>query len=154
MHCHGENGQQAEGFNWDRMPDPRPRDLSEDAAMSTFSDKEIFDTVSREMRDTSLQEVNDDMNYFAVATMPTFKYTLSEEEIWAVVGYVRTLHGCDFSWNMMLKEEKLDVRSPSLAILKMRNMTKPITVLRTKLLPNSEAERRDAESRGRRRSRR
>ena len=50
MHCHGENGQQAEGFNWDRMPDPRPRDLSEDAAMSTFSDKEIFDTISREMR--------------------------------------------------------------------------------------------------------
>ncbi|MEE9233207.1 MAG: c-type cytochrome, partial [Nitrospirales bacterium] len=48
-HCHGENGYQAEGFNWERMPDPRPRDLSEDAAMSTFSDKEIFDTISREM---------------------------------------------------------------------------------------------------------
>jgi len=108
MHCHGENGQQAEGFNWDRMPDPRPRDLSEDATMSTFSDKEIFDTISREMRDTSLQEVNDDMNYFAVATMPTFKYTLSEEEIWAVVGYVRTLHGGDFSFDLESRRQQLE----------------------------------------------
>lgn len=93
MHCHGENGQQGEGFNWDRMPDPRPRDLSESAAMSTFSDEEIFNTISRDMRDTTLQDVLDDENYFAVATMPTFKYTLSEEELWAIVGYVRTLHG-------------------------------------------------------------
>ena len=93
MHCHGENGYQAEGFNWGRMPDPRPRDLSESAAMSTFSDEEIFNEISREMRDTSLQEVIDDDNYFAVATMPTFKYTLSEEELWAIVSYVRTLHG-------------------------------------------------------------
>ena len=93
MHCHGENGQQGEGFNWERMPDPRPRDLSESAAMSTFSDEEIFNTISRDMRDTTLQDVLDDENYFAVATMPTFKYTLSEEELWAIVGYVRTLHG-------------------------------------------------------------
>ncbi len=107
-HCHGENGYQAEGFNWDRMPDPRPRDLSEDAAMSTFSDKEIFDTISREMRDTSLQEVNDDMNYFAVATMPTFKYTLSEQELWAVVGFVRTLHGGDFSFDLESRRQQLE----------------------------------------------
>lgn len=100
MHCHGENGQQAEGFNWDRMPDPRPRDLSESAAMSTFSDEEIFNTISREMRDTSLQEVNDDENYFAVATMPTFKYTLSEKDLWAIVGYVRTLHGGSLEYDV------------------------------------------------------
>lgn len=108
MHCHGENGQQAEGFNWDRMPDPRPRDLSEDTTMSTFSDKEIFDTISRDMRDTSLQEVNDDMNYFAVATMPTFKYTLSEEEIWAVVGYVRTLHGGSLEYDVEGRKAQLE----------------------------------------------
>ncbi len=108
MHCHGENGQQAEGFNWDRMPDPRPRDLSEDTTMSTFSDKEIFDTISRDMRDTSLQEVNDDMNYFAVATMPTFKYTLSEEEIWAVVGYVRTLHGGSLEYDVEGRQAQLE----------------------------------------------
>lgn len=108
MHCHGENGQQAEGFNWERMPDPRPRDLSEDSAMSTFTDEEIFNTISREMRDTSLQEVNDDENYFAVATMPTFKYTLSEKEIWGIVGYVRTLHGGSFEYDVEGRKTQLE----------------------------------------------
>lgn len=108
MHCHGENGQQQEGFNWGRMPDPRPRDLSEDAAMSTFADKEIFDTISRDMRDTSLQEVLDDENYFAVSTMPTFKYTLSEEELWAVVGYVRTLHGGSLTFDVDGRKAELE----------------------------------------------
>lgn len=108
MHCHGENGRQQEGFNWGRMPDPRPRDLSEDAAMSTFSDKEIFDTISRDMRDTSLQEVLDDENYFAVSTMPTFKYTLSEEELWGVVGYVRTLHGGSLTFDVDGRKAELE----------------------------------------------
>lgn len=108
MHCHGETGQQGEGFNWERMPDPRPRDLSESAAMSTFSDEEIFNTISREMRDTSLQEVNDDANYFAVATMPTFKYTLSEKEIWAIVGYVRTLHGGSLEYDIEGRKTQLE----------------------------------------------
>ena len=107
MHCHGENGQQAEGFNWGRMPDPRPRDLSESVAMSTFSDEEIFNTISREMRDTSLQEVIDDEHYFGVATMPTFKYTLSEEELWAIVGYVRTLHGGSLEYDVEGRKARL-----------------------------------------------
>lgn len=108
MHCHGESGQQQEGFNWGRMPDPRPRDLSESSAMSTFADKEIFDTISRDMRDTSLQEVLDDENYFAVSTMPTFKYTLSEEELWAVVGYVRTLHGGSLTFDVDGRKAELE----------------------------------------------
>ncbi len=108
MHCHGESGRQQEGFNWGRMPDPRPRDLSESAAMSTFSDKEIFDTISRDMRDTSLQEVLDDENYFAVSTMPTFKYTLSEDELWAVVGYVRTLHGGSLTFDVEGRRSELE----------------------------------------------
>ena len=108
MHCHGESGRQQEGFNWARMPDPRPRDLSESASMSTFSDKEIFDTISRDMRDTSLQAVLDDENYFAVSTMPTFKYTLSEEELWAVVGYVRTLHGGSLTFDVDGRKAELE----------------------------------------------
>ena len=110
MHCHGESGRQQEGFNWGRMPDPRPRDLSESASMSTFSDKEIFDTISRDMRDTSLQEVLDDENYFAVPTMPTFKYTLSEGEQWAVVGYVRTLHGGSLTFDVDGRMAELESR--------------------------------------------
>ncbi len=108
MHCHGESGQQQEGFNWGRMPDPRPRDLSESEAMSTFADEEIFNTISRDMRDTTLQEVLDDENYFAVSTMPTFKYTLSEEELWAVVGYVRTLHGGSLTFDVEGRKAELE----------------------------------------------
>ncbi len=108
MHCHGETGQQAEGFNWGRMPDPRPRDLSEPASMSTFTDEEIFNTISRDMRDTSLQAVLDDEEYFAVATMPTFRHTLSENELWAVVGYVRTLHGGSLTFDVEGRRAQLE----------------------------------------------
>ncbi len=108
MHCHGETGQQAEGFNWGRMPDPRPRDLSESASMSTFTDEEIFNTISREMRDTSLQAVLDDEEYFAVSTMPTFRYTLSEDELWAIVGYVRTLHGGSLTFDVEGRRAQLE----------------------------------------------
>ncbi|NKB81984.1 MAG: c-type cytochrome [Nitrospirales bacterium] len=107
MHCHGENGRQNEGFNWSSMSDPRPRDLSDKAAMSTFSDEEIFSAVSREMRDTSKEEVLNDENYFAVSTMPTFKYTLSEKEIWGVIGYVRTLHGMSLTYDLEARQKEL-----------------------------------------------
>ncbi len=107
-HCHGESGQQGEGFNWERMPDPRPKNLASEAEMSTFSDKEIFDTVYRDMRDTADQAVLDDMDYFGVSTMPTFKYTLSEEEIWGIVGYVRTLHGMSLTYDLTGRKQELE----------------------------------------------
>jgi len=93
MHCHGENGKQNEGFNWSSMTDPKPKDLSNKEEMGTFKDEEIFNTISRDMKDTGPggDKISDDE--FAVPTMPTFKYTLSEEEIWSIVGYVRSLHG-------------------------------------------------------------
>jgi mono/diheme cytochrome c family protein len=107
-HCHGESGQQGEGFNWERMPDPRPKNLASNSEMSTFSDKEIFDTVYREMRDTEDPVVLDDMDYFAVSTMPTFKYTLSEEEIWSIVAYVRTLHGTSLTYDLDGRKKELE----------------------------------------------
>lgn len=107
-HCHGESGQQGEGFNWDRMPDPRPKNLASNAEMSTFSDKEIFDTVYRDMRDWEDPKVLDDENYFAVPTMPTFKYTLSEEEIWNIVAHVRTLHGMSLEFDMVGRKKELE----------------------------------------------
>jgi mono/diheme cytochrome c family protein len=101
MHCHGENGHQNEGYNWGTMPDPRPKDLSNKGEMSTFKDEEIFSTISRDMRDTT-PEVGDKIgdDEFAVPTMPTFKYTLSEEEIWSIVAYVRTLHGMKLTYDL------------------------------------------------------
>jgi mono/diheme cytochrome c family protein len=107
MHCHGENGRQNEGFNWSSMPDPKPKDLSNKSEMSTFKDEEIFNTISRDMKDTSPggDKIGDDD--FAVPTMPTFKYTLSEEEIWAIVGYVRTLHGMKLEFKVEERKKEL-----------------------------------------------
>lgn len=109
MHCHGEHGRQNEGYNWSKMPDPRPKDLSNKAEMSTFKDDEIFSTISRDMKDTTPEKgdkIGDDE--FAVPTMPTFKYTLSEEEIWSVVAYVRTLHGMKLEFDIAGRIKKLE----------------------------------------------
>ncbi|MCS6285692.1 MAG: c-type cytochrome [Nitrospira sp.] len=107
MHCHGESGRQNEGFNWSAMPDPKPKDLSNKSEMSTFKDEDIFNTISRDMKDTSEggDKIGDDE--FAVPTMPTFKYTLSEDEIWAIVGHVRTLHGMKLEFKVEERKKEL-----------------------------------------------
>jgi len=107
-HCHGEHGRQNEGYNWAYMPDPKPKDLSNKEEMGTFKDEEIFFTISRDMKDTT-PEVGDKIgdDEFAVPTMPTFKYTLSEEEIWAIVAYVRTLHGTKLTYNVEERTKEL-----------------------------------------------
>ncbi len=107
MHCHGESGRQNEGFNWSSMPDPKPKDLSNKSEMGTFKDEDIFNTISRDMKDTSPDgdKIGDDE--FAVPTMPTFKYTLSEDEIWAIVGYVRTLHGMKLEFKVEERKKEL-----------------------------------------------
>jgi mono/diheme cytochrome c family protein len=108
LHCHGENGRQNEGYNWSSMPDPRPKDLSNKGEMSTFKDEEIYTTISRDMKDTTPEmgdKIGDDE--FAVPTMPTFKYTLSEEEIWAIVAYVRTLHGMKLTYDLEGRKKEL-----------------------------------------------
>ncbi|HEX5646341.1 MAG TPA: c-type cytochrome [Nitrospira sp.] len=107
--CHGESGKQNEGFNWSSMPDPKPKDLSNKGEMSTFKDEELFSTISRDMLDTSEEggdEIGDDD--FAVPTMPTFKYTLSEDEVWAIVGHVRTLHGMKMEFNVAARKASLE----------------------------------------------
>jgi mono/diheme cytochrome c family protein len=89
------------------MPDPKPKDLSNKSEMGTFKDEEIFQTISRDMKDTSPDgdKIGDDE--FAVPTMPTFKYTLSEEEIWAIVSYVRSLHGMKMEFNVEERKKEL-----------------------------------------------
>ena len=107
--CHGESGKQNEGFNWSSMPDPKPKDLSNKGEMSTFKDEELFATISRDMLDTSEEggdEIGDDD--FAVPTMPTFKYTLSEDEVWAIVAHVRTLHGMKMEFNVAARKTALE----------------------------------------------
>lgn len=108
MHCHGEHGRQNEGFNWSSMTDPKPKDLSNKSEMGTFKDEDIFNTISRDMKDTSPggDKIGDDE--FAVPTMPTFKFTLSEEEIWAIVGYVRSLHGMKLEFKVDGRKKELE----------------------------------------------
>jgi mono/diheme cytochrome c family protein len=108
MHCHGEHGRQNEGFNWSSMPDPKPKDLSNKSEMSTFKDEEIFNTISRNMKDTT-PEIGDKIgdDEFSVPTMPTFKFTLSEEELWSIVAYVRTLHGMKLTYNVEGRKREL-----------------------------------------------
>ncbi len=109
MHCHGEHGRQNEGYNWSKMPDPRPKDLSNKSEMSTFKDDEIFSTISRDMKDTTPEKgdkIGDEE--FAVPTMPTFKHTLSEEEVWSIVAYVRTLHGMKLEFDLAGRVKKLE----------------------------------------------
>ena len=90
------------------MPDPKPKDLSNQSEMSTFKDEEIFTTISRDMKDTSPggDKIGDDE--FAVPTMPTFKYTLAEEEIWAIVDYVRSLHGMKMEFKVEERRKELE----------------------------------------------
>jgi len=106
-HCHGESGRQNEGYNWSSMPDPKPKDLTNKSEMSTLKDIDIFETIYRDMKDTGEggDEIGDDE--FGVPTMPTFKYTLSEDEIWAIVGYVRGLHGTKMEFNVEERKKQL-----------------------------------------------
>jgi mono/diheme cytochrome c family protein len=120
-HCHGESGKPGQGFNWNLMPDPKPKDLTNKDEMSTLKDEEIFETVSRDMKDTTPgtgDKIGDEE--FAVPTMPTFKYTLSEEELWSLVAYVRTLHGMKLEkadWDKLKKErpKMASIPKPTLA---------------------------------------
>lgn len=96
LHCHGPNGQ-GDGYNSSHM-DPRPRDLSdkEEKFLSTMSDQEVFEVISRDMKSQEEfeQEFGEDTEkLFVPPVMPTFKYTLSETERWQLVAFVRTLHG-------------------------------------------------------------
>jgi mono/diheme cytochrome c family protein len=121
-HCHGEHGRPGEGYNWRLMPDPKPKDLSDKDEMSTLKDEEILATIWREMKDTT-PEVGDKIGdeEFAVPTMPTFKYTLSEDELWSLVAFVRTLHG--------MKLEKVDWASLKKERPKFTPVSKPMVTV-------------------------
>jgi mono/diheme cytochrome c family protein len=81
-----------------------------------LKDEEIFATVSRDMKDTT-PDVGDKIgdDEFAVPTMPTFQNTLSEEELWSLVAFVRTLHGTKLEkkdWVALKKERPKSAAVP------------------------------------------
>lgn len=87
--CHGKTGK-GDGYNAEFL-DFDPRDLtdSEEKDLADLTNAEIFKALSRDLKDP------DEDAPAIVALMPTFKYTLSEAEIWSIVAYVRTLHPND-----------------------------------------------------------
>lgn len=96
IHCHGTSGV-GDGFNAVNM-DPKPRDLTDSAEefLKTMNDQEVFEVFSREMKSFEEFEAEfgeDTDKLFVPPTMPSFKYTLSDEERWSLVAFVRTLHG-------------------------------------------------------------
>lgn len=80
-HCHGEKGN-GQGYNAKNL-DPSPRDHtdSEEKYMVDKSNEDLFKAVSQGGKAVGKAPL-----------MPVFGNTLSEAEIWALVGYMRTLH--------------------------------------------------------------
>lgn len=103
--CHGEKGK-GDGPNADDM-DPPPRDLTDSGKekyMIKRTNEEIFKAISaggREIEKSGL--------------MPAFGKTFSEEELWSLVAFVRTLYkpttpGVDFGKSMNKERPKITVK--------------------------------------------
>lgn len=79
--CHGTGGR-GDGYNAKNL-DPHARDLTDksEAYMAKLSNDEIFEVIQKGGRGVDL-----------APTMPSWGKYFSEEEIWSIVAYVRTLH--------------------------------------------------------------
>jgi mono/diheme cytochrome c family protein len=79
--CHGISGS-GDGYNAVNL-DPRPRDLTDrdENYMANESNKDIYEVLDKGGIGVDISP-----------TMPTFGHTLSPEEMWDLVAYIRTLH--------------------------------------------------------------
>lgn len=79
--CHGAKGR-GDGYNAENL-DPLPRDHTDrnEVYMADRTNEELFEVISKGGREVSKSPY-----------MPLYGHTLSEEEIWSLVTYLRTLH--------------------------------------------------------------
>jgi cbb3-type cytochrome c oxidase subunit III len=77
--CHGKEGK-GNGFAAKSQP-AKPRDLTNDAYMSTRTDEQIFEAIS-----------GGGAAFHGALTMPYWRESLTEAQIWDLVAYIRTLH--------------------------------------------------------------
>ena len=77
--CHGKDGK-GEGYAAKVQP-VRPRDLTSDPYMSTRTDEQLFKAISL-----------GSAAFHGPAVMPAWWQSLTEQQIWDLVAYVRTLH--------------------------------------------------------------
>jgi mono/diheme cytochrome c family protein len=79
--CHGESGK-GDGYNASSL-DPRPRDLTDKAEpyMVNLTNAEVYEVIQKGGKGIDMAPM-----------MPVFGHTLSPQEMWDIVAYVRTLH--------------------------------------------------------------
>jgi cbb3-type cytochrome c oxidase subunit III len=77
--CHGKEGR-GDGYAASIQP-TRPRDLTNDAHLSTRTDQQLFEAIS-----------GGGAAFHGSITMPYWRDSLRQEQIWDLVAYIRTLH--------------------------------------------------------------
>ncbi len=79
--CHGLTGR-GDGYNAANL-DPRPKDLTDrdEPYMANLSNAEIYEVIQKGGKGLDMAPL-----------MPVFGNTLSQEEMWDLVAYVRTMH--------------------------------------------------------------
>jgi cytochrome c oxidase cbb3-type subunit 3 len=77
--CHGKTGK-GDGYAASYQA-VQPRDLTNNIYMSTRTDQDLFDAIS-----------GGGAAFHGSIVMPAWKESLSEEQIWDLVAYIRTLH--------------------------------------------------------------
>ncbi|MCH7760625.1 c-type cytochrome [candidate division TA06 bacterium] len=77
--CHGEGGK-GDGYNSVRI-DPKPKNLTDGEYMSTRTDEQLFDVISKGGASVAKS-----------VFMPPWGHTLKEDQIHSLVQYIRTLH--------------------------------------------------------------
>lgn len=77
--CHGTTGK-GDGFAAAVQP-TKPRDLTNDAYMSARTDQQLFDAIS-----------GGGPAFHGSLTMPAWRESLTEAQIWDLVAYIRTVH--------------------------------------------------------------
>ncbi len=101
-HCHGDRGR-GNGFNA-RNLDPHPRDLTDrvEPYMAELTNPQIHDGIKYGVAGSSPETPKpqksaggEEEENLGSSLMPYWGYTLSDEEIWSLVAYLRTLHKND-----------------------------------------------------------
>lgn len=80
--CHGASGE-GDGFNAFNL-NPKPRNLADHAAMTSFSDQQLADAISRGGWERGRSNL-----------MPPWGHTLNERQIRYLVAYVRALRSTE-----------------------------------------------------------
>jgi len=122
--CHGEKGN-GKGYNADNL-DPHPRDLTDagERYMADASNEDIFIAIKNGLSGVvwedglikSGHEMDEEYG-FGSTLMPYWGFTLSDDEIWSLVAFVRTLHKNDAE-KVVIEAEEIHEKKEAIHKLK------------------------------------